>query len=327
MLIVKNSSTDAAFNLALEEVLLKEYNCDIFMLWQNFRAVVIGKNQNALEEIDSAFAKQNGVAVVRRITGGGAVFHDLGNLNFTFIKRQAKDKFLDFELFNKPIIQTLAEFGFNAVNSKRNDILVGDKKVSGNAQTVFKDSVMHHGTLLFNADMAMLSKVLKPHAFKIESKAIQSVRSRVANLSEIAKREIDIEQFKIAAEQKFQEGGGQIIDAQSDKELLSKAHKLKDQKYSLWEWNFGSSPKYKITKCGYFSAGLIEVTYEANGGKITSIKFYGDFSGICDISGLESKLIGAKIEKNSLINLLKSQNLQDYIKNIEAADLANLIVD
>ncbi|MDR1094345.1 MAG: lipoate--protein ligase [Clostridiales bacterium] len=325
MFIVKNDNTDAAFNLALEETLLREYaEDDVFMLWQNRRAVIVGKNQNTVEEIDREYAEENGIQVVRRLTGGGAVYHDLGNLNFTFIKRNAAGHFLDFDLFNKPVIELLAESGVAGVTSQRNDILAGGRKISGGAQTVYRGAVLHHGTLMFNVDVGVLERVLKPHPLKIKSKAVRSVASRVDNLSRLAA--VDIPAFREKAERRIAEGAGgaKTLDA-SRGAAYDGAMALKAEKYDTFEWNYGFSPDYEYRASAYGEAGLVEVWMKVGGGRIGGVKFRGDFTGLEPVSGLEHALAGASLTPASLRETLAGIDLSRYIARLSADALAALL--
>ncbi len=327
MIIVKNNSTDPAFNLALEEILLYDFDEDIFMLWQNGRSVIVGCNQNTAAEIDSNAASDNQIKVVRRLTGGGAVYHDLGNLNFTFIKRDAKERFLDFQYFNEPIIELLQSFGVEAVTGVRNDILIGGKKISGNAQKMYKNSTLHHGTLLFNVSMDILQKVLKPNPLKMASKAINSVRSRVANLSELYHNEINIEDFKNSAENLMlaRNPSAKFLDVQADEKLAAKVNELKKSKYDTWEWNYGASPEYELENCAYTGGGLIEVKLNVKEGVIRNIRIFGDFSGLKNICELEEQLTGISCRQSDVLSVFSKTDIGDYIKNISNEELAQLI--
>jgi lipoate-protein ligase A len=195
MLLIYNDKTNPYFNLAMEEYLLKNFNEDLFILWRNESSVIVGKNQNTLSEINLEYIKENNIPVVRRQSGGGAVFHDLGNINFTFIAND-NNSFSDFKRFTQPIIDLLKTLDINAEFSGRNDLLIDGKKFSGNAQYNYKNKVMHHGTLLFSSQIGDLSNALKVKPIKFEGKGIKSVKSRVTNISEHLKYDIDILEFK-----------------------------------------------------------------------------------------------------------------------------------
>lgn len=332
MIIVRNKITEPEFNLALEEILLKETDDDVFMLWQNRRAVIVGRNQNTVSEIDGDYAAAQGISVVRRLTGGGAVFHDAGNVNFTFIRRGAADRFLDFEYFNRPIIAILRDWGLPAVSSVRNDITIDGKKVSGNAQTRQGSSVLHHGTMMFSVDLSLLSGVLKPHPLKIRSKAIASVRSRVANISDLSGGRIDPQAFieKAGALMQAENPDAKVLDISGggaeETGLRSRAEALKNEKYSTWEWNYGYSPAYQIETADYGAAGLIEVKMDVRDGKIAEIRFSGDFSGLRPVSELAARLTGVNRERDALTRTLRGITVSEYISGLDSESLTKLLM-
>jgi len=287
MILYKNENTDPYFNLACEEYLL-EHETDVIMLWRNEPSVIIGRNQNAYAELNLEYIKANNIKAVRRLTGGGAVFHDLGNVNFTFITPK-KENILNFKYYTQPIISALNKLGINAELAGRNDIEVNGFKISGNAQCCHNDKILHHGTLLFNADLTNLAGSLNVDEEKIKSKGIKSVRSRVANIQELFDREIDVLEFKSFIESCFDAEVRELPN-------VNEIQKLADDKYSTWEWNFGESKEYNFKNTQRFDFGTVEINLNVDGGYITDIKIYGDFFSMNDISELEQSLIGTKFE-------------------------------
>lgn len=320
-----SKSHDCYFNLALEENFLREYDDEIFMLWQNDNTIVVGKNQNTLAEINYDYVKEKGIRVVRRITGGGAVYHDMGNINFTYITKHDGEWENDFSRFAKPVVSTLRKIGLNAELSGRNDIVVDGRKISGNAQTVVNGRILHHGTLLFNTDVSVLSNALVPDPEKIQSKGIKSVSSRVANISELLGREITSDEIidLVGCEVKT------LYNARnyklSDNEI-KRAEKLADEKYRNWEWNFGYSPKYSFSKKKRFRCGSINAYLTVEAGKITSLKLYGDFFGISDVSDIETALCGTLHREENIKNILVKFKLSDYFGSITAEELTQVFV-
>ena len=195
MLLIYNEKTNPYFNLAMEEYFLKNTNEDLFLLWRNESAIVVGKNQNTLSEINYEYIKEHDIKVVRRQSGGGAVFHDLGNLCFTFIACN-NNSFSDFKRFTMPIVEALKGLGINAEFSGRNDLLIDGQKFSGNAQYNYQNKVMHHGTLLFSSEINDVSAALKVKPIKFEGKSVKSVKSRVTNISEHLKQPMTVLEFK-----------------------------------------------------------------------------------------------------------------------------------
>ncbi len=317
MTVYKNNHTDPYFNLASEQYLLDTKDGDIFMLWKNEPSVIIGKNQNAYAELNIDFIKKNNIKVVRRLTGGGAVFHDLGNVNFTFITAENNCKALNFKRFTKPVTDALRHFGVSAELSGRNDITVDGRKISGNAQCVYNGKIMHHGTLLFSADMSHLAGALNPDPEKFQSKGIKSVRSRVANISEFA--DIQIDDFIDYLESSF---GGEVKSLSSEDERA--IQKLSDEKYSTWDWNYGKSKEWSAIKKKRFDFGKLEAKIDATGGIISSIRLEGDYFGIKPVSELEKTLIGKKLEYDSLTAALS--DVGSYISGSTPELISDLIL-
>ncbi len=326
MLLIENSCTNPYFNLAAEEYLLKHFDEDVFMLWRNEPAVIVGKNQNTLSEINLDYVREHSIPVVRRLTGGGAVFHDLGNLNFTFIFSDEAKSFNNFRKFTEPIIALLNSLSIAAEFSGRNDLTINDKKFSGNAQCNYKSKVMHHGTLLFSSDIVDLSKALTPKSSKFEGKAVKSVSSRVTNISEHLTEPMDILEFKsMLMNYMYKHYRGSIF-YEFTKEDLDNIKKLQDEKYSTWAWNFGSSPKYNFENTLKYSGGNVEVALQVEKGIIVNIKIFGDFFGKADISELEEMLTGAEHSEQALLEALRQTDVGEYLAGITAEELIHGLI-
>ena len=330
MLTIINEKTDPRYNLALEEYVLKNIQTkeDFILLWQNSPAVIIGRNQNTIEEINSQYVEENDIQVVRRISGGGAVYHDFGNLNYTFITINSRDNLNNFRKFTEPVIKALNSLGVNAEFAGRNDILIEGKKFSGNAQTYYKDRMYHHGTILFDANLDMVTKVLQVKQSKIESKGIKSNRSRVTNILPYLKIKMSVKEFQDYL-LKF------ILDVEDisakvyhlTKEDYMNIEKLMENKYSTWDWNFGENPDFAIYKENRFAGGHVSLHIDVSEGLIKSIKIFGDFFGREEITKLEEKFIGLKYQRKDIVEVSKEVELEDYMFNISKDDLLSLLFD
>lgn len=318
MKLIRLNTTSPYFNLAAEEYFLKKDSEDKLILWQNDNTIVIGRNQSTFTEINLSRAEELKVNIVRRMSGGGAVYHDLGNLNYTYITKSSGDDFLNFKKFTKPVIDVLKSLGVDATLSGRNDMLIDGKKFSGNAQYVYKDMLLHHGTLMFNTSVNILSKVLNVNELKIKSKGIASVKSRVTNISEHS--DITIDEFcsllfKSAEGTRYELTPTDIFEIE----------KLRKEKYETWEWNFGYSPKHSFKNEKLFPCGIVSVSIDAKDGKIADIKFSGDFFGKCDVSEFEQALTGVRHNHSNLLSHLEKLSVGDYFSGLTAEDIADLI--
>ncbi|MBN1989805.1 MAG: lipoate--protein ligase [Bacteroidales bacterium] len=316
MLCIKHPNTDPQFNLAAEEHVLKNIADDVFMLWRNEPSVIVGKHQNTLAEINLDFIREKQVKVVRRLSGGGAVFHDLGNLNFTFIMNGDEGNLVDFRKFTKPILDVLLKLGVEAKFEGRNDLTIEGKKFSGNAEHVYKNRVLHHGTLLFSSQMADLSEALKVNPLKYQDKAVKSVRSRVTNISEHLKQQMDVEAFRDLIMQHIIEVYPDCIAYDYSPTDLSTINNLRATKYSTWDWNFGYSPKYMLEKMVKTTGGNVEFHLNVEKGLISELKIYGDFFNKKDVAEIEKLLIGCPHDVDHVTEKLTAINFPDYFVNI-----------
>ena len=319
--VIYNPSLDAYFNLAAEEYLIDRDDArPVFMLWRNDNAVIIGRSQNAYSEINEPFVRERGIKVVRRLTGGGAVFHDAGNVNYTFIVPREESAVLNFERFSAPVIDALRGLGADARLSGRNDIVVGDRKVSGNAQCVRHGKIMHHGTLLWSADMSAISGSLRVDPDKIASKGIKSVRSRVANLRDLTGSDMTAEEF-IDYLFSHMEATPRAFDPDETAAIRA----LSESRYSTWEWNWGESRDFSASRKRYFPFGLVEIRCDAVRGVIGDVSVTGDFFGVDEVSGLESRLRGVRLEMDALTDALA--DCGRFVAGSTPEELAALMLD
>lgn len=329
MIYIDNQGiTDPSINLAIEEHCIRNLPAgeDYVLFYINDPSIIIGRNQNTLEEIHQAYIDQQGIHVVRRISGGGAVYHDHGNLNFSFLTDFSTDKLNNFKQFASPIIKVLNDMGVAAEMKGRNDILVGDKKISGNAQFSSTKRMFNHGTLLLDCDLGQVTRALDVKMTKIKSKGHKSARARVANIAEFLDSPISTEAFKEKIlDGLFPEGAERKAYRLSAEDWTS-IHALVDQKYRQWEWNYGHSPDFDIQRSRRFSAGIIDFRLKVKrGGTIENVKIYGDFFGQNPVSEIENALIGVRYDKRHIEDALEAFDLYSYFGAVDRTEFIDLI--
>lgn len=323
---LETGSTDPAYNLAFEEYVLKNYRqSDILILWQNRNAVIVGRNQNALEEINREFVDAHGICVIRRNTGGGAVYHDLGNLNYSFITDYIDGDTASGNRFTLPVVRALKNLGLDASASGRNDILVNGQKVSGTAQHRNGSRILHHGTLLFDSNPDMIVGSLNPDPTKFQSKSVKSVRSRVGNIRSYLQTDMTLPEFWAYLKTALAQDGITPISLNTDE--LAQVNTLKAEKYDTWQWNFGSSPKFDTRIRRRFPGGLLELHLTVTHGSIASIAIYGDFLALQPIDGLTQALTGCLYQRRAIASALASFPLQDYLGSITQEEFLTTILN
>ncbi len=272
------NNPDPYFNLATEEYLLKNKQEDIFMLWSSESSIVVGKHQNALAEINHSWVRENNIRVARRLSGGGTVFHDKGNLNFTFIRYMEKMEEVNYKLFLKPVKEGLEKLGLTITSSRRDDLLLDEKKISGNAQHVYRKRALHHGTLLYNAELSRLKNALKVDLSRFEDKAVQSNRSIVTNIADYLENPMSVEQFSDFMFKSIAESFEGFQYASLTDEDKAAIQILRDEKYCQWEWIYGYSPKYIYRNSLSLPAGTLSVQLNIEKGKVAKSTWDGPIS-------------------------------------------------
>lgn len=327
MLYIRNDSNDPYFNMALDEYAVKylDPSNDYFYFYQNNPTIVIGRNQNTIEEVNLEYVKNHGITVVRRMSGGGAVYHDLGNVNFTFIVDYRKEDFNSIERFAKAIVKALDKLGIDAEFSGRNDIIIAGKKISGNAQYVAKKRILHHGTLLFDSDLTVLGKALNVKPEKITSKGIKSVKSRVANIKDYLKTDITVSEFKeMLLKFVFEVEGSKLKEYTLMPEDMENIISLRNKKYATWDWNFGCAPEFDLSRSCRFKGGEIQAHMNVQDGIITDIKFLGDFMSVGDVSEVEEQLKGQRFKQEEIRGVLLKMDLKEYFGSISLEEIMSL---
>lgn len=321
-------TTDAPFNLAAEQFV---FDClprdrSYFMLWQNKKAVIVGKYQNTQAEVNAAYVREHEIQVVRRLSGGGAVYHDLGNLNFTFIADAGPLGALDLKAFCQPVIKALRELGVPAELNGRNDITVGGMKISGNAQYMKQGRMMHHGTILFDSDLTAVSHALHVDEEKIHAKGIRSVRSRVTNLRPFLRDPVCLDDFRNLLKE-YVLKDNQSEEYRLSEEDVSKIEEIKNSRYALWDWNYGFSPAFSAEKKRRFEGcGTVSAFLTADKGKIESLSFRGDFFSTLGPELLAERLIGCQLNADSLERALSGVDVELFFTGLDRESLIDLLL-
>lgn len=350
MRYLRNHSTDPYFNMAFDEYALECLTLDepLFFLWQNSPAVIVGLNQNVYAEVDMDYLCEHDIALVRRVTGGGAVYHDLGNLNYTIVGRSA-DLHRDYPGYTRLIQQALQALGVDASLSGRNDILVDGRKVSGFAKRVYKDRLMVHGTLMYDVDLSVLERVLSAPTGKMAAKGVSSVRSRVMNLRECLPQVHSIGELRDRLEHHLSRGYADKELLLSEADLQHIAH-LARTKFASPQWIYGhrmpaagavvavdvtDSPHAmaaaedvvrKVHHVRHLSCGTVEVTLEVDEGYISSCRIGGDFIGNLPASGIEDALVGVRYEREALRQRLLPLGVANYFDGLSVDEFCELII-
>lgn len=316
--------TDPQINLAIEEYVLRTMNIDedsFLLFYINEPSIIIGKNQNTVEEIDTDFVEKNGIKVVRRLSGGGAVYHDLGNLNYSFITKDDGESFRNFEKFTEPVVKALENIGVKAELIGRNDLLVEGRKISGNAQFSTQGRMFSHGTLMFDTEVDTVVSALRVRKDKIESKGIKSIRSRVANISEFLDEPMTIEELRIEILKSIFGGEENIKYKVLTEEDWENIYALSKKRYANWDWNYGKSPKFNVQHSHRFPVGSIDVRLQVNKGTIEDIVIFGDFFGIGEIEKVQEKLRGVSYNRQAIEEALSQIDVPTYLGGLQQKNL------
>lgn len=321
---LETNSQDPSYNLAFEEyVQAHRREGNYLILWQNKNAVIIGRNQNAEAEIHRDFVDSHGISVIRRNTGGGAVYHDLGNLNYSFITDAGDVSQRSAALFTEPVVAALQKLGLDACASGRNDILVSDCKISGTAQHLMNGRILHHGTLLFDSDLSVVAGALNPDPTKFQSKSVKSVRSRVGNIRSFLKTDMTLTQFWDFLKTALADT---VVPTALTEDELAEVKKLQMSKYATWQWNYGKSPQYDTVCRRRFPGGLLEIHMTIRQGMIDELRIFGDFLALTPVKPLEDALIGCAYREDAIAHALNQLSDFDCLGGITRKELMDTLL-
>ncbi len=322
MIYVINENTYPPNNFGIEEYFMRETDEEVFMLWRDIPAVIIGKNQDVYAEVNLDYAKDNNIEVFRRKSGGGAVYHDLNNLQYTYISSNVDVKGKEsFELFAKPIVDALKNLGLDAEFTGRNDILLEGGKISGNAQYRYKNRIIHHGTLLFETDKDTISNVLYSRPIKFQNKSVKSVSSRVGSIKE--KVDMNLEEFT-----KYLQD--YVINYYDIKNVLTLEdipwQKVEEyaEPFTHDSWNLGKDyTNDHVSFSVKYPYGLVEYKLRTKEGKIDSLYIQGDYFENKDVEILAAALIGKELDREVLEKALDDYQISDYVNGMDKETLIN----
>ena len=325
MKYLQNNSTDPHFNMAFDEFCLEQLKADepVFYLWQNRPSVIIGLNQSAYAEVNLPYLREKGIVLARRVTGGGAVYHDLQNLNYTITGR-IRDLETDYPAYVETMARALRELGVPAELSGRNDILVEGRKCSGYAKRVSKDRLMIHGTLMYDVDIDTLTRVLDTPGSKLSAAGVSSVRSRVANLKAYLPQFDGIHAFQAALQAIL---AGNDKEIRLSKEQLARIEADADKKYRTWEWIYGHSPVAAFQVRRKFACGNIEASFSLKAGCIDGLRFSGDFLGNLPPDRIADALQGCRYTREAIGGALSEEPVENCFDRLSVTELADLLLD
>ena len=326
MIYIETGSTDVYYNFGLEYYFTVEKRLPdtVFLFWRTTPTLMVGKYQNVLEEINKPYADAHGIHLVRRMSGGGTIYTDLGGWQFSFIQHREAGE-IQFQQYIAPVIGALREMGVEAAFNGRNDLTIDGKKFSGNAQYRLADCIVHHGSLLFDTDVAQMVASTTVDDYKIVSKSIKSVRDRVTNISEHLPAPMDAEDFKARMVRHIMAGSEAVYQVTPEDD--ARIRQLAQEKFAAWERVYGADPKFNIERTGRFAGGKMQFKIDVRKGVIQAASVYGDFFSTLDAEAICGALIGCRYDRSSVLDALRRHGVEGKIYRISAEEMAALIAD
>jgi len=329
MKVIVEQSTDPYHNLAREEAWMNHCRQDTVYLWRNRPSVIIGRHQNTLAEVDELAAEKEDISIVRRLTGGGAVYHDLGNINFSYIFPQGNPDSKKTRALQM-VLRYLRHLGVDCFFSGRNDLCLenegGEVKIGGTAMTQRGERGIFHGCILFDSDLSLMEEVLTPSREKLESKGISSIRARVANLKEQpALKDMTADDFFSGWIEFLQQYGAEIQTDESQEEK-ERIRLLEEERYRTAAWNFGRNPQTALISRYRFPVGTVELSVELAGSVIKDCRFSGDYISSADFEQMESLLRGSIFTDQAIRRVVSCINTEEYFGTDDCETVVNFIM-
>ena len=326
MIYIETGSTDVYYNFGLEYYFTVEKRLPdtVFLFWRTTPTLMVGKYQNVLEEINKPYAEAHGIRLVRRMSGGGTIYTDLGGWQFTFIQHRAAGE-IEFSQYIDPVIGALGEMGVSAAFNGRNDLTIQGRKFSGNAQYRLGDCIVHHGSLLFDTDIEQMVASTTVDSYKILSKSIKSVRDRVTNIAEHLPSPMSAEDFKAAMVRSIMAGSTDVYTLTAEDD--ARIRRIARERFAGWEQIYGKNPKFTIDRSGRTAGGKIQFKLDVQKGIIRSAAVYGDFFSTLDAETICAALTGCAYERGAVLAALRRYGVDGAVYRIPAEEMARIIVD
>ena len=326
MIYIETGSTDVYYNFGLENYFATEKRLPdtVFLFWRTTPTLMVGKYQNILEEINKPYADAHGIHLVRRMSGGGTIYTDLGGWQFTFIEHSPEQQ-IEFAQYIGPVVDAVRELGADASFNGRNDLLIDGKKFSGNAQYRLGDCIVHHGSLLYDTNIEQMVASTTVDPYKILSKSIKSVRDRVTNISEHLPRRLSVEEFKSCMVRHLMRGSTDTYTVTPEDD--ARINQLAQEKFAAWDAIYGKNPRFNLERTGRFPGGKLTFRLDVQRGVICQASVWGDFFSTLSAETITAAVTGCRYDRAAVLDALQKNGIDGAVYQISAADMAALIAD